>query len=403
MNSRAHRRPARSAARGESNFRECRRVTGSHRVALVASSFAPHIGGVETHVGRLAAGLRERGTDVEVWTVDRGEGTGVREADGVRVRVLPAPLPSMSPGGIWRFAQVTPGAWKAWTQAYRAFRPTVLNVHCFGPNGVFALAVCRRFGVPLILTSHGETFMDDHGIFDTSTVLRTALRIALARADGVSAPSQAVLDDLTSRFGLRGGVVIPNGVDLRIHPSADRHRESAAFFAVGRLVMIKGFDLLLEAFARTRNDRASLVIGGDGPERDALAAQARRLGLDDRVSFPGWLDEQAIADAMGSATAVIVPSRIEAFGIVALEAWRAGAPLIMTRHGGATGFMNDGVDAVLVDPQDADGFAAAIDRVDGDEALRNRLAAAGSSRVMEYGWESVLDRYESLLSSPMPR
>jgi glycogen(starch) synthase len=373
-------------------------------VALVASSFAPHIGGVETHVARVATGLRDRGHAVEVWTVDRGEGLGVRDLDGTIVRVLPAPLPTGSLGGVWRFLVAVPRACRLWVSAYRSFRPTVLHIHCFGPNGAYALALHRLFRTLLIVTSHGETFMDDNRLFDTSTILRWALRKALARAVVVTAPSKAVLADLTRRFSLSGGVVVPNGVDLGIRPQLSPIT-GQYIFAVGRLGRTKGFDLLLEAFAEARlPGDVRLVIAGDGPERASLEGLGAELEIADRLSFVGWLDEQAIADAMGRAVAVVVPSRIEAFGIVALEAWRAGAPLLMTRHGGATEFMQDGVDALLIDPLNAQSSADAIRRVFADPVLRERLAAAGRKRVREFSWSRVIDRYESLLSSsPIPR
>lgn len=379
-------------------------MTASPRIALVTSSYAPHIGGVETHVSHLAHGLRERAYDVEVWTVDRGEGVGRREDGELSIRVLPTPLPAASLHASSRFLREAPRAWRHWSSAFRSFRPTVLNVHCFGPNGVYAHALSRRYGAPMVLTSHGETFMDDHRIFDTSTVLRSSLRWSLRHATAVTAPSQAVLADLTSRFGLRGGTVIANGVDLDIRPHAASSL-APYVFAVGRLGATKGFDLLLEAFVSADLPQAvRLVIGGDGPERVALQDRAGALGIAGRVSFVGWMDEQAIADAMAGSLAVVVPSRVEAFGIVALEAWRAGAALLMTRHGGATEFMSDGVDAVLIEPADTEGFASAITRVYKSEPLRSQLAAAGRARVAEFSWGRVVDRYESLLSSsPMPR
>ena len=246
--------------------------------------------------------------------------------------------------------------------------------------------------------------MDDSRLFDTSTILRWALRKALTRAVVVTAPSKVVLADLTRRFGLRGGVVVPNGVDLGICPRLSPIT-GEYIFAVGRLGRTKGFDLLLEAFAEARlPDDVRLVIGGDGPERVSLEGLAAELEIADRVSFVGWLDEQAIADAMAGSVAVVVPSRVEAFGIVALEAWRAGAPLLMTCHGGATEFMRDGVDALLIDPLDVRASAEAIRGLLIDERLRKRLAAAGSDRVREFTWDRVIDRYESLLaSSPIPR
>lgn len=366
----------------------------TERVALISSSYAPAIGGVETVVRQLASGLRARGCEVEVWTVARG-GTGSTEVvDDVRVRYLPAPLPSFSPRGIASFVAKFPAAWLQWRKALREFGPTVLHVHCFGPNGPYARALHRRHRVPLLVTSHGETFADDGGVFDTSMLLRASLRDALAAADAVTAPSAVVLDDLRDRFGLVGGRVIPNGIGLDDPPAGVR-RSGAFFFAAGRLGRMKGFDLLVDAFARAPLDRGMrLVIAGDGPERQALLAHTDRLGLGERVELTGWLSEAEVADLMAECVAVVIPSRRESFGLVALEAWRNGAPVIMTDRGGSV--VTDGVDGVVVDPTDTPALAAALVRVAGDAGLRARLAEGGSRRVRDYGWEHVVQRYQRL-------
>ena len=100
---------------------------GRHRVALVTSSFHPHVGGVEEHVRQVALALRAQGHDVVVWTVDRGEHLGVQTVDGVLVRYLPTPLPSATPTGVARFARVAPAAWHAWREALRADRPQAVS------------------------------------------------------------------------------------------------------------------------------------------------------------------------------------------------------------------------------------------------------------------------------------
>ena len=81
-------------------------------------------------------------TEVEVWTVDRGEHLGERELDGIRVRYLPTPLPARNARSMLGMLKDAPPAWRAWARARREFRPELLHVHCFGPNGVYALALC---------------------------------------------------------------------------------------------------------------------------------------------------------------------------------------------------------------------------------------------------------------------
>ncbi|REJ08034.1 glycosyltransferase family 1 protein [Microbacterium bovistercoris] len=361
------------------------------RIALIASSFAPHIGGVEEHVAQVARELATRGDAVEVWTVDRGERPQHPFDERVVVRYLPTPLPARKASNLARFAVQGPGARRAWARAHEEFRPDVLHVHCFGPNGLYALDLHRRFGTPMVVTSHGETRGDDSSIFARSALLRRGLRDAVAAASVVTAPSEYVLTDLRASYGLDGGVVVPNGVDLDVDAAAPP-LPTPYLLAYGRLGRMKGFDLLIEAFARVTDAGIPLVIGGDGPEHEALIEQARGL----HVHFPGRFTAEQVAGAVDGAVAVVVPSRSEAFGIVALEAWRGAAPLVMTTRGGAAEFMTDGVDALLVDPDDIDALAAALERLLGDAELRARLAAAGRARTADFSWASVAQRYEEL-------
>jgi glycosyltransferase involved in cell wall biosynthesis len=370
------------------------------RIALVASSFAPHVGGVEEHVRHVARELMTAGHSVEIWTVDRGEHLGQRVVDGLTVQYLPSPLPARSMRALLSYAAHGPSAWMRWVGVQRAFRPDILHVQCFGPNGLYALALHRRFRTPLVVSSHGETFADDHAIFDESALLRAGLRGALVRATATTGCSRFVLNHLAGNFGLSGGVVVPNGVDQDVASCTRETWRAPYAFAVGRLGRQKGFDLLLSAYAASSLPRQGvrLIIGGDGPERTALEEQRRGLGLDLMVALPGRLSAEEVAGAMAGAVAVVVPSRVEAFGIVALEAWRSGSPLIMTSRGGGRELVRDGVDAILVDPTDRDALAGALDTLRADRALAARLSRAGSERVRGFTWAATAAAYDDVYS-----
>lgn len=372
-------------------------------IALIASSYAPRIGGVETHVAAVAKELSRHGDSVEVWTVDRGEHLGDRVVDGIRVRYLPTPLPARTVSAAARFVAHAPLAWTAWSRAYRALRPDLLHVHCFGPNGVYALGLHLRFRVPLVVTSHGETLADDGGAYRRSLLLRRSLSRAIAAAAATTAPSGFVLDDLRRSYGLTGGTVVPNGVELDV--SAVEPAVTGRYLAaVGRLGRMKGFDLLLDAFAEARlAPELRLVIGGDGPERGVLLAHAERLGISDRVVFAGRLSPEQVTGLMAGAIAVVVPSRVEAFGIVALESWRARTPLVMTNRGGAAEFITDGEDGILVDPEQTAELSGALERIVDDDALRARLAARGRTRVTQFTWSSVAEDYRGVYESATRR
>lgn len=383
----------------------------SPRVALVASSFHPHVGGVESHVRHVARELRATGTDVEVWTVDRGEHLGVTELDGTLVRHLPTPMPARSARALTSFAAAAPGAWHAWSSAFRTFRPDVLHVQCFGPNGVYAAALARRRGVPLVVSSHGETTADDHDAFGTSALIRTGLRRALAAAAETTGCSEPVLEDLRRRFGLVGGVVVPNGVGpvptappSGVLPDSLDLQGRPVVLGVGRLETAKGFDLLVEAVASLdRRADATLVLAGDGSQREALRALGDRFGMGSALQLVGPLDEAGVDAWMRRAQLVVVPSRKEAFGIVALEAWRAGSPLVATSLGGPASFVTDGVDGVLVDPVNTGALTHAIGSLLDDPDRRARLAAAGRSTVRRYTWSSVARAYLEIYDRELRR
>ena len=119
----------------------------------------------------------------------------------------------------------------------------------------------------------------------------------------------------------------------------------------------------------------------------------------DRVHFVGRLCREQVAVAMAGATVLAVPSRLEPFGIVALEGWRAGTAVVATYRGGPSEFIDDGRTGLLVDPFDTAALARVLGRVLSDRALRRSIAAAGRDRVDDFAWPVVADRYRAVYRS----
>jgi glycogen synthase len=366
------------------------------RVALVASSYLPRLGGVEQHVRNVARVLAARGHEVEVWTVDQGD--DIPPDPAVVVRALPCPLPSRSLRGVLAFVLRWPAAAFAWRRARRRFRPEIIDIQCFGPNGPYAARSAQSLGTGLVYSNHGETFMDATGAF-ASSLIRSRLQSVLASADAVTSCSRFAAEDLR-RFGMQGDVtVVGNGVD----PDCEREPLPARppgryVAAVGRIVGNKGFAKLIRAYAMLDDPSFALVIAGDGPDAPGLRALATSLGVAERVVFAGRMSPGQVASLLDGALAQVVPSDVEAFGIVVLEGWRSRTAVLVTEHGGPPEFVTDDVDGVLFDPDDLTEFSRELQTITADAEFRERVAAAGHRRVSEFTWEAVADVYERVFA-----
>lgn len=373
------------------------------RVVLLPSAYAPAVGGVEELSQRLALRLRQRGNEVEVWTIRHPSSLPALDVlNGIPVRRFAFPLPSARPMSVAAFPNRARVALGALSEDVRRLRPDVLHVQCFSAQGIYAAALAARHHIPFVVSLQGETVMDDHDIYEQSLTLRLGLRTALRRAQAVTGCSAFVLDDAVRRFGLRPGKghVVANGVELE---GDDRPRPFTVPFnrfvlTLGRAVPKKGFDLLVRAFAEIahRNPGVGLVIGGEGPSRMDLGTLARHLGVESQVFLPGRLDRAEVAWAMSQATVFVLPSRVEPFGIVVLEAMRAGRPVVVTAHGGASEIVRHQLDGLVVNPFKATEMGAAIDLLLTDAVLADRLAAAGRRRVQAYSWQEITDQYTGL-------
>jgi phosphatidylinositol alpha-1,6-mannosyltransferase len=176
--------------------------------------------------------------------------------------------------------------------------------------------------------------------------------------------------------------------------------------SVGRLVRRKGFDSGLRAFAayRVRGGAGTYVIAGDGPERTALDALARELGLGDSVRFVGAVDEPTKLALYELCDVFVMPNSLlanvdwEGFGIVFLEAARAGKPALGGANGGVPDAVVDGVTGLLVDSGDQRAVNEALATLLRDGTLRARLGVAARRRAeREIDWASIGERFRGVL------
>ncbi|MEV4631463.1 glycosyltransferase family 4 protein, partial [Micromonospora sp. NPDC049523] len=205
--------------------------------------------------------------------------------------------------------------------------------------------------------------------------------------------------------------VVPNGVDDRAWHAKPRAVASArAKFAgegpliafAGRLVYEKGVQHLVHAIPRLRDRHPGLrlVIAGDGPYRSELQHEADRLRLDQTVNFLGFMNESQLPAVLGATDATVVPSLYEPFGMVALEAAAAGAPLAVAATGGLAEIVEQGVTGVTFPHSDPEALAGAVDTLLADGVFARRVARRARTMVSErYGWSAIAARTAATYTS----
>jgi glycosyltransferase involved in cell wall biosynthesis len=277
----------------------------------------------------------------------------------------------------------------------------------------------RRLRPPIVYESHGyspEVAAALPGLVSTAVApgARKLRRLAGREArvwhgaDGYVTITAALAADLSARHGPRERVaVVPDGA--RISPAAGAEFRTAEADPIvayaGHLYAWKGVDVLLEALALVPNARG-LIVGGHAEESDLarLQAQARQLGISERVTFTGMVEPARVPELLRRATVLTLPNPASAIStrftspLKLFEYLAAGRAIVASDLPSIREILHNGVDALLVAPGDATALADAIRRLLGDPALTARLARAAFEAAPQYSWDRRAEKLESLFT-----
>jgi glycosyltransferase involved in cell wall biosynthesis len=343
------------------------------------------ISGSEAHLLSLLSRLRERGWDVRMLMLHENEPGAWDFARAMQARGVPL-------DAIPLRADFDPVAFMRLVAYLVRMRPAILHTHLVHADayGLLAGTVAR---VPLrFSTKHGFNEFREapyFGLADRAFASLAHVHIAISR--GLA----RYLEDVEG-FDDDSFEIVHYGIDPDGEP-APYAGGVPRLLCVGRLIPIKGHIVLLRAFAEAREQLPDLEleIAGRGPLEPALKALVRELGVTDAVYFLGQVSP--IQAAIERATAVVVPSMGEGFGMVALEAMERSRPVIAAAIGGLGELVRDDETGVLVPPGDAAPLRDAIVRVAGDPALARQMGEAGRRRAMSRFLQSFCTERTELL------
>jgi len=358
------------------------------------------IAGAENHLLSLLPGLAARGLGVHMLVLGSEP-----ETRGFRARLAEV---GVAVDRVSIRAPLDPVTVRDLTRRLRALAPALVHTHLIHADLHGQAAALRVPGARRVSSRHNTD------PFRRRAVIRWLDGRVLRRVDRVIAISCAVARFTVEVEGAEPATLrtVPYGLDPPTpSPEAGRaalrtlglERHGPVIAMVGRAVPQKGIDVLLEAFPRVlvAYPAARLVIVGDGPQRPALERRARRLGLGEAVLFTGWVDRAA--NLLSACEVVVIPSRWEGFGMVALEAMAAGRPIVASRVDALEEVVVDGETGVLVPAGEPHALADAVGALLSDPERAAALGRAGRRRLeTEFSVERMVRRtvavYDELLT-----
>lgn len=376
------------------------------KVAILIGHYYPYIGGAEIFAQRLAEYLVKGGNKVDVitgwWDKELARTEAINGVKVHRVRIL----------RIRHLTQITlffPMFLRLLTldriESYDVFHSVGETMVAY--TGAATKALRKK---PHIITIQGTTLVTGLGNSPVGFILRKLSRLSLKRASLVHAISRE-LASLAERCGAENVIVVPNGVDMaefipmekeKAKKKLDIPPDKSMVVCVARLVPVKGIDYLIRAIPllSQTNNRISLLVIGDGPQRSDLEKLALELGIRDKVKFLGALPHEQIPLYLNVADVFVQSSLHEGLGIALIEAMSCGIPVIGTKVDGIMDIIEDNQNGFLVPPGDSKALAEAVKKILADEGVRSRFIAKGLETVKhKFQWDDVLPKIEEVYHS----
>jgi glycosyltransferase involved in cell wall biosynthesis len=384
-----------------------------------------------TYVHDINRHLARRGHTVTVVTPGRVAMSITERFDGVEVIRFPMELPldltygrvAQTRVSFWgKFARVAVMAhyleaqYRATLSVARDRKADVIHAHWAIPTGPAAIHAARRLGIPSVITLHGgDVYVNPEQGYDFPTrwYVRPPLRWTLRHAGALT----AITEDCR-QHALRAGApaesmhIVFNGTDLqRFSPPPDGRPVDPRFgpnmiFACRQLFPRKGIRFLIEAAAqlKPRFPALKVVVAGDGFERPELERLAASLGIEDDVTFLGWVPNCDLPPYYRAAAVSVIPSLEEGFGIPAAEAMGCETAVVASDAGGLPEVVEHGVTGLVVPRGDPTALAAAIGELLANPARRRAMGQAGRQRVLRlFDWDRTAEQFEAIYATAAAR
>ena len=362
------------------------------RIAIVASDYAPTVGGVQTAVRNIARCSVRLGHTVTILSaLPSGSVPPYEEVEGVPVHRFP-----WGRRPVWSLPFRAIATLLGMARVLRAFKPDLVYIHFLSINALWVLLLHYFLRFKLVASARGN---DIQGIPQRSRLQRWMLAHLFRRADAVLFCSAYVqrdaapyLEDLKQNTYVG---VVGDGFDADEFAGRTAYESSTPYvLAMGRLVEKKGFDLLVRAFGSLAADfpKVQLLIAGDGEERRKLETLIDQLKMRGRITLLGFTDRENTIRLFWGCEFFVLSSRIEPFGIVVVEAMAAHKAVLATKSGGVVDLVQPEVSGRLVEPDAAELAAGMREMLSHPEATRS-MGERAAITIQTRTWEAVTRQF----------
>lgn len=282
----------------------------------------------------------------------------------------------------------------------KKIRPYILHSQSILRTGLTCFIAKKLFKKPYVAYCRGSD------IYSSWMFKKVISRLVLKNADAVIALTEDMKREIKKIYE-RDIFVIPNGINLERFKNLSREdirrrlkikEDEKIIISVGGLRPIKGVKYLIEAmkFITDNNENISLMIVGDGKEKEYLGSLVKELELEQYVTFVGKIPNEKVPEYMAVSDVFVLPSLSEGFPVVNLEAMASGLPIVATKVGGVPEIIKDGKNGFLVESKNPERIAERILLLLKNDELRERMSRANKKEVEKYTWESVVGRLEEV-------
>ena len=363
-------------------------------------------GGMNVYVLNLAKELGELGHTVDVFTrfhdpsdprkVDMGSGATLIHVEAGPIGQQKSDLPMY----IDEFVANVSATEKSERRSYDIIHSN------YWLSGKVGSILSRRWKIPHVLTFHtlaktklrarvGESESDLRISVEQEVMRESTDILVLTRAEKM---------DLENLYGISPEKVsvIPAGVDTDIFYPVPKLQarvglglpDKETVMYAGRVEPIKGLDILLDSFKilNETRDVHLVVVGGrlsGDCELDALRHRSKELGVFEKITFTGSVDQTELGRYYSAVDVFVLPSHYESFGLVALEAMACGTPVVASRVGGIPSFVDDGETGYLITWRSAEPFADRIEMLLENLDLRNFMSESARVKANSMNWSTV--------------